>query len=140
MLCGLLCGAAGASKYRVYIGSFGNKTDADQLRKELTSELSKSGDIEVVDSSSKANAILAGDSEIYVRSYVSLYARAGTSPEHGHPIYGGYVSVELKDSSGETLWSYLSALHSGSKHAAHDLSKDITRHLLTALPSLTGKK
>lgn len=138
LVCGLFADAA-PSGYRLYIGSFGSKTDADQLRKELTGELSKSRVVALVDSPSKADGVLGGDAEIYVRSYMSLYARAGTSPKRGHPIYSGYVSVELKDSAGETVWSYVSILHKGSKDAAHELSKDIIRHLLAALVSSNKK-
>ena len=47
-------------------------------------------------------------------------------------MYGGYVSVELKDRAGVTLWSYLATPHTGSKNIAHDLSKDVVKHLLSS--------
>ena len=110
------------------------------MRKALVGQLRKSKDFEVVDSSSQADAVLDGDTEIYIKGYFSLYARAGSSPANGQPIYGGYVSAELKSPSGDTLWSYLSTLHSSSKNPAGDLSKDIYKHLVADVASRGEKK
>lgn len=137
-----LAQVAGAAPkvYRLYVDSFGNKLDADELKKELMKELRHSKDVDLVNSAAAATVVLGGDAEIYIRGYVSLYARAGTSPEHGNPVYSGYASAELKNSSGETLWSYLSTVPEGSKDAARGVSKDIVRHLLAALPGSVDKK
>lgn len=124
----------------LYIESFGNKLDADDLKKELIRELRRAKEIDVMHSPAGANAVLTGDAEIYIRGYISLYARAGTSPQNGNPIYGGYASVELKNPAGEVLWSYLATVRGGSKDAAHELSKDIVKHLLASLSGTVEKK
>ncbi len=138
-LLGASVAEAAPSGYRIYIDGFGKGPNASELRKDLIKELSKTNDFEIVSSRASADGVLVGDAELYVRTYMSLYARAGTSPQHGRPIYAGYVSVKLKDSSGQTVWSYLSTVHAGSKDASHELCRDIAKHLEAALPRSTGK-
>jgi hypothetical protein len=139
-LLGISVAEPAPSAYRIYINGFGNGSDASELRKDLMKELSKTDEFEIVSSPAKADGVLGGDAELYVRSYVSLYARAGTSLQHGQPVYGGYVSVEVKDPSGQTVWSYLSTLHSGSRNASRELCRDIAKHLEAAFPFSTEKK
>jgi len=108
------------------------------MRRNLIAELKKKG-FEVVNDAAGADAILSGDSEIFVKEYYSLYVRAGTSPAHGKPVYGGYVSVELKTPAGETLWSYLATARSDSTDAPRRLSEEIIRHLIDGLNSTETK-
>lgn len=122
--------------HRIYVGKFGNKSNASGICKALIDQLRKSKHFEAVDSSSKADALLSGETEIYVRGYFSLYVRAGTSPANGQPVYGGYVSVELKSHSGETIWSYLSTLPSPSRNPGTDMAKDVIKHLVADEGSL----
>lgn len=118
---------------RIYVDGIGQRSSLEAAKKDLVSELRKLKSIEVVDSPDKANAILTGDGDIYVKGYYSLNPRSGLSVANGHPIYGGYLSIELRDASGVTLWSYL-ANASDSKDAARQLSKDIVKHLAAILP------
>lgn len=101
----------------------------NDLKKAVTSQLRKGHEWEVVDTPGKADATLGGKGEIWIRGYYSLNPRAGTSPANGMPVYGGYVSVELKDTRGETLWSYLATLHSNSTNIYRDLSSQVVKHL-----------
>jgi hypothetical protein len=128
----LLAGQAEqAAARRIYVGNLGGRPEAEQIRKALIGQARKLRNFEVVDSPAQADAILDGDPEVYVSGYVSLYVRAGTSPTSGTPLYKGYVSVELKNRSGETIWSYLSTLHAPSKNPASDIAKDVMKHLQT---------
>jgi len=122
---------------RIYIDGIGQKSSLDKAKlekakKDLVAQLRKVKNVEVVDSPSQANVILSGDGEIYIKGFYSLNPRSGISPANGQPVYGGYLSVELKDTSGAILWSYL-ANAPETKDAAHDLSKDIVRHLAAQL-------
>ena len=121
-----------SSVHRVYVGDFGNSLEAHGVRQGLEEQIKKSNDFQLANSPSQADAVLTGNSEIYIRGYFSLYARAGTSPANGKPLYGGYVSVVLKNQSGETLWSYLSTLKWASKDPSHDIATDVARHLIAA--------
>ena len=110
---------------RLYVEPFATKTGAEELRNDLIAELRKSGTFSLADSESSADAILGGGGEIWVKGYRSLNPRSGRLPSDGTPLYAGYLSVELKDPRGETLWSYL--LTPGS--AAADVSKDLSKRI-----------
>ena len=130
----------GAFIHRIFVGDLGNKPQASEVRKQLISQLKKLKAFNVVFSSKDADLVLSGDAELFVREYYNLYVRAGTSPSNGRPIYGGYVSVELKSSSGETLWSYLATARTGSKDAPHHLSEDIVKHLMDGIGGSKSKE
>ena len=117
---------------RIYVDGIGQKSSLEKAKKRLVAELRKVKNVRVVESPREANVILSGDGEIYIKGFVSLNPRSGLSTANGQPVYGGYLSVELKDSSGATLWSYL-ANASDSKDAARDLSKDVVKHLAATL-------
>jgi hypothetical protein len=123
---------------RIYVDSFGSTGGMNDFKKVMSARLRKSHEWEVVDTPDKADATLEGRGEIWIRGYYSLNPRAGTSPANGQPVYGGYVSVELKDTRGETLWSYLATLHSDSTNACRDLSGQVVKHL-NADSSKAGK-
>lgn len=48
---------------------------------------------------------------------------------NGIPIYGGYLSFELRNKTGATLWSYLVTPGISSEDVSRDLAKRIVRHL-----------
>ena len=117
---------------RIYIDGLGDKPELREVKKELSADLRRLDLFAVADSAADADAQLTGHGDTWLKGYYSLNPRAGTSPSNGQPVYGGYLSVELKDRAGVTLWSYLATPHAGSKNIAHDLSKDVVKHLLTA--------
>ena len=117
---------------RIFIEGLGDKPGLQQVKKDLATELRRSDIFSVADSADQADATLTGHGDTWLKGYYSLNPRAGTSPANGQPVYGGYVSVELKDRAGATLWSYLATPHAGSKDIAHDLSKDVIKHLVSS--------
>lgn len=117
---------------RIFIDGLGNKPQLSEVKRDLASELRKSKIFEVVDSAGQADATLTGHGDTWLKGYYSLNPRSGTSPSNGEAMYGGYVSVELKNRAGVTLWSYLATPHTGSKNIAHDLSKDVVKHLVSS--------
>jgi hypothetical protein len=129
-----------SSVKRIYVmANFGKNVNASALRKDLVSDLKKSGLFEVVVSSDQADAVLTGTAEVYVKSYFSLNPRAGVNPRSGEPIYGGSFSVELKDKTGETVWSYLSTSRSGTTDPSRDLAKDVVKHLVSGTQKVDRK-
>jgi phosphate ABC transporter phosphate-binding protein len=74
-----------------------------------------------------AEVILGGGGEIWVQGYQSLNPRSGTRPDRGTAVYKGYLSVELKDPAGETIWSYLATPGADSGDIAKDLAKRIAK-------------
>ena len=117
---------------RIFIEALGDKPELREVKKDLQTELRRSEVFAVADSADQADATLTGRGDTWLKGYYSLNPRAGTSPANGQPVYGGYVSVELKDRAGVTLWSYLATPHASSKNIAHDLSKDVVKHLVSS--------
>ena len=70
---------------------------SEKLRKDLIAELRKLTSISLVSGESSADAILGGGGEIWIKGYRSLNPRSGRLPSDGTPVYGGYLSVELRE-------------------------------------------
>jgi hypothetical protein len=118
---------------RIYVEAFPPKAGSGKLREDLIAELRRTGSLSVVASESDADAIVASDGETWIKGYQSLNPRSGRLPSNGEPVYAGYLSVELKDTKGDTLWSYLVTLGPASENISKDLSKQIVKHLTDAL-------
>lgn len=137
--CCVLTGSALASQgsnqaaRRLYIETFATKSEAKQLQEDLTGELRKLKSISLITDESKADLILGGGGEIWIKGYRSLNPRFHSWPSNGTPVYGGFLSIELKNSHGETLWSYLVTPGSSAEDVSKDLSKRIAKHLAEAL-------
>ena len=120
---------------RLYIEAFATKAGAEKLREDVTAQLRKLKSVSIVSDESKADFVLGGGGEIWVRGYRSFSPRSHMKlPSNGTPIYGGYLSVELRDPHGVTLWSYLATPGESSEDVAHDLAKRIAKDLAEALP------
>ena len=117
----------------VYVDSFGDKPGSMDLRGKIISELAKSGRFHLVESASEADAVLAGSGEVWVKSYYSLNPRNRSVNSETQALYAGYLSIELKDKKGETLWSYLATPHSSAAgDVSRNLAKLVVKKLLTA--------
>jgi phosphate transport system substrate-binding protein len=57
----------------------------------------------------------------------------GKVPPNGTPIYRGFLSIELRDKNGQTLWSYLATPPAASADVSKDLSTLIVKKLVDAL-------
>jgi len=118
---------------RLYVEPFVTKVGAEELREGVIAELRKTTSVSLISSPSGADAILGGGGEIWIKGYRSLNPRSGRSPSNGTPVYAGYLSVELRNAKGETIWSYLATPGSAPEDVAKDLSKRIAKHVAEAL-------
>jgi phosphate transport system substrate-binding protein len=119
---------------RLYVEAFATEEGAEKLREDVTAELRKLNSVSLVPDQSNADLILGGGGEIWVRGYRSFSPRSHMKlPTNGAPIYGGYLSVELKNKRGVTVWSYLVTPGTPSEDISKDLSKRIAKHLADAL-------
>jgi hypothetical protein len=118
---------------RIYVETFPAKTGSGKLREDLIAELRRLGSPSIVSSESDADAILTGDGETWIKGYRSLNPRSGRLPSNGEPVYAGFLSVELKDTNGETIWSYLETLDPTSDNISKELAKQVVKRLLDAL-------
>ena len=118
---------------RVYVEAFPEKTGSKKLREDLIAQLQKQGMFSIVATEGEADAVIAGDGETWIKGYQSLNPRSGRLPSNGQPLYAGFLSIEVKDAKGETLWSYLVTLGPESEGITKELSKQIVRHLTDAM-------
>ena len=119
---------------RVFVDSFGAKAEEQQVRQAVIDELRRRAKPSVVDSSAQADAVLTGSGEIWVKGYFSLNPRARSVGEDAHPVYGGYLSVELRGAHGDVLWSYLvTPRRYGSEPVPRALAAQIVKKLREAL-------
>src|SRR5215469_16700119 len=118
---------------RLYVESFATREGAQKLRHDLTAEIRKLGTFSLVSNEANADLILGGGGELWVKGYRSFSPRSHMKmPSNGTPIYGGYLSVELKNSQGVTVWSYLAAPGAASEDVSHDISERIAKRLAEA--------
>ena len=118
---------------RIYVAPFAIKGGTGQLQGDVVSQLHKLGTVKLVSNEADADAVLSGAGEVWIRGYESLNPRSGRSPSNGTPVYGGFVSVELKDRAGDTLWSDLVTARAASGGISKDVSKQVAKHLAQAL-------
>jgi phosphate transport system substrate-binding protein len=112
---------------------FATKSGAEKLREDVIAELRKQRTVTLVAGEWAATAILGGGGEIWIKGYRSLNPRSGPLPSSGTPVYGGYLSVELRNPKGETLWSYLATPDADSPDVSKDLARRIAKHVAVAL-------
>jgi phosphate transport system substrate-binding protein len=127
---------AGQPERSLYVEPFITNAGGEKLRQDLIGALRKLGSMRLVSTESSAELILGGGGEIWIRGYRSLNPRAGRSPSAGTPVYGGYLSVELHDPKGETVWSYLATPGAASADVPKELAKQIAKRLAEALPEV----
>ncbi|MGA7415232.1 MAG: hypothetical protein WBW33_32470 [Bryobacteraceae bacterium] len=135
-----VAGASPLEGLTVYVESLGAKPGAADLKKQLTEELRSVSGIHVVNNESKADAVIRGEGEIWIRHYYSLNPRAGNGPGHGRPVLGGFLSVELQSRSDGILWSYLATPHVGAEDVEQDLAKQVAKGLKIAIAKGSGAK
>jgi len=121
---------------RLYVEPFTTKSGSERLRAEVVSELRKLTSVSLVTAEKQADVILGGGGEIWIKGYRSLNPRSGREPANGTPVYDGFLSVELRDQKGETLWSDLVTPGAGAENVGKDLAKRIAKHLAEALPKV----
>jgi hypothetical protein len=92
---------------RLYVEPFVTRTGPEKFREDLIAELRKVSSVSLVSDETNADGVLGGGGEIWIKGYRSLNPRSGRLPSNGTPVYTGFLSVELRDMKGETIWSYL---------------------------------
>jgi hypothetical protein len=99
----------------------------------VLAELRKIKSVSLAGDESRADAILGGGGEVWIKGYRSHNPQLGKVPPNGTPIYTGFLSIELRDKTGQTLWSYLATPPAASGDVSKDLSILIAKKLDDAL-------
>lgn len=118
---------------RIYVEPFATEAGSRQFQEDVVSELRKVSSISLAGDEADADAILGGGGQIWIKGYRSHNPQLRKEPANGTPIYTGFLSIELRDKSGQTLWSYLAAPPEASGNISKDLSTLIVKKLVAAL-------
>jgi phosphate transport system substrate-binding protein len=116
----------------ICVENFQGKLGAADLRAKVIDRVRALGKFELVDNPSSADAVLQGTGELWIKGYLSASPHNLSSVRE--PVYGGYLSLQLDNRNGETLWSYL--VTPGAmrwKSAADDMADHIVRLMAAAL-------
>lgn len=125
---------AAAGPVRLFVEPFGDKPGAAELHGEMVKLLGKERAVVVVSEPASADMILAGSGESYIRGYLATNPRVHYVNSDARPVYGGYLSVELKKPGQETIWSYLvTPRRFGPEDINRNLAGQMTRKLIEAI-------
>jgi hypothetical protein len=127
----LLCQWVWAAGHtRIYVEPFANKPGASNLRSELVKLLARSPGITLSSDLSSADFIVSGTGETFIKGYLGTNPRVRYLNSDAKPVYGGYLSLELKNSNRETIWSYLvTPRRFGPEDINHNLAGQMVRKL-----------
>ena len=118
---------------RLYVEPFATQAGSEKFREDVVSELRKLNSVSLAADESSADAIRGGGGEVWIKGYRSHNPQLGKVPPNGTPIYTGFLSMELRDKNGQTLWSYLATPPEASDDVSKDLSTLIVKKLVEAL-------
>jgi phosphate ABC transporter phosphate-binding protein len=118
---------------RLYVEPFATQAGSEKFREDVIAELRKLKSVSLAADESSADAILGGGGEVWVKGYRSHNPQLGNVAANGTAIYGGFLSIELRDKNGQTLWSYLATPPEASDNVSKDLSALIVKKLVEAL-------
>lgn len=113
----------------IFVDTFQGGPGADQLRQRVVDRLRHTNNFHLVDNASDADAIVHGTGEIWVEGHVAINPHGSTR----ETIYNGYLSLQVKNKNGETLWSYLVTPRRMYSDAAREMADHIVRLMVAAL-------
>jgi hypothetical protein len=118
----------------IFVEPFPNKPGASELRAAVINLLKKNRSVTVTDNASSAELTVSGSGETYVKGYLGTNPRVRYLNSDARPIYGGFLSLELKNREHDTVWSYLvTPRRFGSEDINRNLAGQIVRKLDEAL-------
>jgi hypothetical protein len=128
-----------AGPNRVFVEPLGTKSGAVQLRNELVRLLEKEHRVTLVSDVSAADFVVSGEGETYIKGYVGTNPRVRYLNGEAKPVYGGFLSVEVKNRERDTIWSYLvTPRRLGSEDINRNLTGQLIRKLVGAIEEQQG--
>ena len=119
--------------HSIFVGQIKDIADAGGIRQALIEDLRKHGKPGLADGPGTADATLTGTGELWVKGYYNLNPRERSLGEDAHRVYGGYLSLELRDRKGEVVWSYLVTPRRGYDSVSRDLAAQMIKKLREAI-------
>jgi hypothetical protein len=124
---------------RVFVEALGAKPGAAQLRSELVRLLGKEHQVTLVNDAPSADFVISGEGETYIKGYMGTNPRVRYLNADARPVYGGFLSVEVKSRERETIWSYLvTARRLGSQDIDRNLADQLVHKLVRAITEQQG--
>ena len=138
--------ALAASPARVFVeplgtkfGHNGNLVNAQELRNELVHLLEKEHGITLVSEPASADFVVSGEGDTYIKGYLGSNPRVRYLNGDARPVYGGFLSVEVKNREHDTIWSYLvTPRRLGSEDINRNLTSQLVRKLVGAVEEQQG--
>jgi len=116
---------------KVFVSPMSGGNGAAELHQSLVKQLRKSGEFEVVATSSQADAVIKASGQIWVKGHFATSPR--TPKTNRQAIYGGFLSVEVVGADNAVLWSYLVTPSKFSWGSISDnLSDNLVREMVAA--------
>jgi hypothetical protein len=115
---------------RLFVEPFANKAGAAQLRSELVNLLRKEHGIAVINEAASADFILSGTGETYIKGYVGTNPRVRYLNSDAKPVYGGFLSVELKNREHDPVWS---SLATPRRFGSDDINRNLAGQIVHKL-------
>jgi phosphate transport system substrate-binding protein len=123
----------------LYVGSFGTRQGAEELRHELADALQHGHRFVLATSPEQADVVLTGRGELWVRGFHALSPRARMNSSYAEPLYSGYLSVKAEGKDGDVLWSTFASPPAVSVgDLKHNLASQIVDRLSSDIEGSTG--
>jgi phosphate ABC transporter phosphate-binding protein len=117
----------------IQVGAVGDGASAGAIRQRIIDRLKNSPVLKLVAKSQAADLLLQGSSSVWPTGSITLSPHSNSARQ---TVYEGYLSVELMDKSGQTLWSYLvTPSHFRTTSITNDLADQVVAHLFEAIAS-----
>jgi phosphate transport system substrate-binding protein len=120
---------------KLYVAALSGGSGANVLRDSLVRQLRKSGEFELVEIPSRADAIVRGTGQLWIKGYIATNPRSPASNRQA--VYGGFLSVEVAGRHNEILWSYLVT---PSRFAWRGISDDLSGNLVKQMTAAHDRK
>jgi hypothetical protein len=121
-------------------------TGADQstarLHDEFVQQLRKRKDFVVVARPEDADKLVSVTGEVHIKGYLGRNIRLRYVNSDSQPVYGGYLSIELKTPDDQPVWSWLATPR---RLGPEDINRNLTEQALRRLadflatPTAAGK-
>jgi hypothetical protein len=131
-----VCVAGTQSVTHIYVEPLEKpEPSAAALPEALVAMAGKGKTVSLVSSAQDADRILSMSGETHVKWYVGRNIRVRYKNSDSQPVYGGYLSLELKTKDDQPVWSYLvTPRHFGPEDVNKNLAEQAVKKLILGPP------
>ena len=132
----------GQTTLRIFVEPFtGREPTGAALREEFLQQIRKRKDFIVVAGADQADRQVTILGETHVKGYIGRNLRVRYVNSDSQPVYGGYVSIELKTRHEQPVWSWLATPRRlGPDDVNRNLADQAVRKLTEFLSSPAAAK